>query len=936
MQPRRLALAAPLAFALSLALGGAYAQAAQVSPPRGIAAGPCVEGICEYRLSNGLRVLLFPDATQPTVTVNLIYNVGSLQENYGETGMAHLLEHMLFKGTPTHRDIPGEMKKRGIDFNAQTGQERTNYFSSFPANDATLDWLLAMEADRMVASNIARSDLDSEMTVVRNEMESGENSAVSALIERVRSTAYLWHHYGNSTIGARSDVENVPIERLQAYYRAWYRPDNATLVLAGRIDPDKTLAAVARHFDKLAKPAEPMRAFYTREPAQDGEREVTVRRVGDLRLAMAAYHTPAATHPDTLALYLLGDILGHVPSGRLHKNLVETGVAANVGVGSEEMSNPGLLTAMLALPKDGDAAKAEKALLDQLEGLQDKPITAAEVDAAKQRASNAFERAYSNVAGVAMSLSESVAAGDWRLYFHYRDTLEKLGVDDVNRVARKYLQPSNRTFGRFVPTPTPQRVDIAQAPSAASLMQGYTGRAPLVAGEHFDPSPANIQARTEILTLDTGVGKGLKIALLPKKTRGALVTLTANFHFADLDSLKGRDAAASIAGALLMRGSQGLSREQIDARFEALQTSAGIVGGMQSARIGLTTRRDRLAESIALAAQVLRTPTFPQSEFDQYRLQAITGLEASRQEPSSLAGEALGKHFDPWPVGHPLRFKTIEQSLVEVKALKLEDVRAFHREYYGTAEGEISVVGDFDPVALKQQLKTLFADWKPNHAYVPVATHYVDIAPEQRRFEAPDKPNGVLLANVNLSLKDTDADYPALIAANYILGGGAIKSRLGDRIRQKEGLSYSVSSDIDADASRDNRDDAGSWSVQAIAAPENMDRVERAMREELARLVKDGVGAEELRDAVSGLLTQREQALAADPSIAATLASNLFYGRDMGFVADMDAKFKALTVESVNAAIRKHLKPERFSVYTAGDFAAAKGKAPSKVSAGEK
>jgi zinc protease len=932
MPPRRPAAIAALAFALSLALGGAHAQAPQ-PPPAGFQAGPCVEGICEYRMSNGLRVLLFPDATQPTVTLNLIYAVGSLQENYGETGMAHLLEHMLFKGTPSHRDIPGEMKKRGIGFNAQTSLDRTNYFASFPANDATLDWLLGLEADRMVHSDIARKDLDSEMTVVRNEMENGENSEVSALSERVRSTAYLWHHYGNSTIGARSDVEHVPIERLQAYYRAWYRPDNATLVLTGRIDPAKTLGTVARYFGAVPKPAEPMRAFYTREPAQDGEREVTVRRVGDLRLLMAAYHIPAATHADAAPLGILDDILGHTPGGRLHKALVETGLAASIGVGGEQMPDPGLLTALAALPKDGDAAKAEQVLIEQLEQIQKKPITTEEVEAAKQRARNSFERAYTNVGAVAMALSDPVVAGDWRLYFQYRDALEKVTAGDVNRVARAYLQSSNRTFGRFVPTQAPQRVTIPEAPTAASVLQGYTGKLALEAGEHFDPTPANIEARTQTITLDTGVGQGLKLALLPKKTRGGTVIVSANFHFADTDSLRGRDTAGNVAGALMMRGSQELSREQIDARFEALKTTARIGGGLQSARVGLTTRREQLSDALALAAKVLRTPTYPDKEFEQYRLQAITGLEASRQEPGQIASQALAQHFDPWPAGHPLHFKSLDESLAAIKALKVEDVRAFHREFYGSAEGEISVVGDFDPVAVKQQLQALFADWKPKHAYAPISTHYIDVAAEQRRFETPDKPNGVLLANVNLSLKDIDPDYPALVAANYILGGGTIKSRLGDRIRQKEGLSYGVDSDLDADASRDGRDDAGSWSVQAIAAPENLEQVERAMREELARLVKDGVGAEELKDAVSGLLTQREQARASDPAVAAGWVSNLFYGRTMQFAADLDAKFKALTVESVNAAIRRHLKPEQFSVYAAGDFAAAKNKAPVKAKA---
>jgi zinc protease len=234
---RPLALACILALAAPLALAGDG-----VNPPKGVTAGPCVEGICEYTLGNGLRVLLFPDASKPTVTVNIAYGVGSVHENYGETGMAHLLEHLLFKGTPTHADIPGGMKARGIEKNATTSLDRTNYFGSFPANEDTLDWLLALEADRMVNSFVAKKDLDSEMTVVRNEMERNENSPGAVMFQRLRATAYLWHNYGNSTIGARSDVENVPIERLQAFYRTWYRPDNATLIVAGRIDPAATLA----------------------------------------------------------------------------------------------------------------------------------------------------------------------------------------------------------------------------------------------------------------------------------------------------------------------------------------------------------------------------------------------------------------------------------------------------------------------------------------------------------------------------------------------------------------------------------------------------------------------------------------------------------------------------------------------------------------------
>jgi len=913
---RRLALClAPLSL-----LAPSWAQAPL---PPGLTQVRSVEGIDEYRLANGLQILLVPDDSKPSTTVNLTYRVGSRHENTGETGMAHLLEHLLFKGTPTQSDISGEMKKRGIQFNATTGLDRTNYFASFPADDATLDWVLGMEADRMVNSNVARKDLDSEMTVVRNELEAGENNPGAVLMQRIRSTAFLWHNYGNTTIGARSDVEGVPIDRLQAFYRQWYRPDNATLIVAGRIDSAGVLGRIAAHFGKVRKPAGALPRFYTVEPAQDGEREITVRRVGDLQLVAASYHVPALAHADSAALSVLANVLGHTPGGRLHKSLVEAKLAAYAGANGESMRDPGLLTVIAVVPKDGDRAKAETELLQQAERIAQRPVAQQEVDEAKQRIGNAYDLYFTDVNAVGMGLSEFQSAGDWRLLFTSRDAIEKVTAEDVNRVAAAYLKQSNRTLGRFVPTDAPDRVEIAAAPAVASLVDGYTGRAAVSAGENFDPSPQNIQARTQTFTL----GNGLKVSLLPKKTRGGTVVVDANFRFGDEKALAGREGAAGMAGAMLMRGSKTLTREQIDQRMEQLKTQGGVSGNLQGAGIGLQTRREHLADALALAADILRNPAFPESEFEQLRTQAVTSLEASRKEPGSIAGTAMARYFDPWPVGHPLRTRSLDESLAQVKALKLDDVRAFHRDFYGTANGEIAVVGDFDVDAVRKQLETLFADWKPAHAYAPIDTRYTEVAARRERFETPDKPNAVLLARHNLPLRVTDDDYPAMIVANRVFGGGALKSRLGDRIRQKEGLSYGVSSGVRADDSRSGQDDAGSFSIQAIAAPENMERVEALVREELARLVKDGITAEELKDAVSGILTERQQGRAEDGNVASILADQLYYDRTMQFTADLDGKYRALTLEQINAAIAKHLKPDALSVFVAGDFAKAAGKA---------
>ena len=925
-RPRMLALACSLAFVAGFsAYADTPAAPASIALPRNVAAGPCIEGICEYTLPNGLRVLLFPDATTPTVTVNLAYGVGSVHENYGETGMAHLLEHLLFKGTPSHSDIPGELKKRGINANATTSFDRTNYYGSFPANEDTLAWLLALEADRMVHSFIAKKDLDSEMTVVRNEMERNENSPGSVLSQRVRSTAYLWHNYGNTTIGARSDVEGVPIGNLQAFYRTWYRPDNATLVIAGRIDPAKALAMVSNAFAKVKKPSAALPAFHTSEPTQDGEREVTVRRSGDARIVMAAYHVPSVNHADSAALSVLFNVLSDTPSGRLHKALVETKLAAATGAGTDNLRDAGLATVVALVPQDGDMAKTEAELLRQVEQLAGKPVTADEVTQAKQRIANAWERSLTDVNAVAMGLTSSVAAGDWRLYFLRRDEIEKVTVDDVNRVARAYFKTSNRTLGRFVPTDRIDRAEIPPAPAVSSLLAGYTGKAAVAAGETFDPSPANIDARTQTFVLGDGTpGRTLKVSLLPKDTRGDTVSVTANFHFGDVESLKRIPApAGSVAGAMLMRGSKTMSREQISQKLDVLKTTGGVGGGIQGAVIDLDTRRATLADALALAADLLKNPAFPEAEFEQLRMQAITGLEAARKEPNTAVSQAMAAHFDPWPADHPLRFKSLDEQLAQWKALKLEDVIAFHRNFYGTAEGEIAIVGDFDPASVKAQLQQLFPNWVSPKPYVPIDTHYTAVAPETKRMETPDKSNAVVAARFNLPLNDTDPDYPALLVANHVLGSSTLASRLGRRLRETEGLTYGVSSSLSADSSPDGKDNAGNLVIQAIAAPQNVDKLVTGLREEVAKLVREGIKEDELRSSVNAMLTQRQQARAEDDTIASALARNLYLDRTMAWSGEIDAKLKSLTVDQVNAAIRRHFKPEALSVYAAGDFAKA-------------
>ena len=592
--------------------------------------------------------------------------------------------------------------------------------------------------------------------------------------------------------------------------------------------------------------------------------------------------------------------------------------AAREAFSEQSLHDSGLLTAMAIVPKDGDLDKAQEALLRELEAIAQRPITEAEVADAKQRIANGYENTAADANRMAMALTDDIANGDWRLHFLNRDRIAKVTADDVNRVAKLYFKPSNRTLGRFVPTATPDRTEVATAPAAADALQGYVGKAAEAAGEAFDTAAANIDKRTETFT----IGDGLKVALLPKDTRGDKVVVRATFRFADVDALRPvPPMAANFAGSLLMNGSTTMNREEIAKRFEALKTNGGVGGDAQSATINLDTRRETLAQALALAADVLRHPAYPESEFEQQRLQWTTGLEAARQEPGNVAGMAMARHFDPWPAGHPFAFRSLDQSLADLRALKREDIVAFHRDFYGTATGEIAVIGDFDPAAVKAQLRALFADWRsPKPFKALIDTHHA-ISAERQRFETPDKANAVLMARLNLALNQDDPDYPALVIVNKILGGDPLKARLADRLRQKEGLTYGVGSDIDFGALPG--ENAGNISVQAIGAPENMDRIEAGVREELARLVRDGVTAQELQDAVASLRTEREQWRGSDGALAGTLARNLQLGRTMAWWEAADRNIAALTVAQVNDVLRRRIDPATLSVYAAGDFAKA-------------
>jgi zinc protease len=902
-----------------LTILAAAVSASSQTLPSGVEKKATVGGITEYDYPNGLRVLLFPDPSSPKLTVNMTYLVGSRFEGYGETGMAHLLEHMNFILSTSGRSIKKELTDHGAQWNGTTDYDRTNYFETVTASDDNLKWALGLEAERMVKMRIEKPLLDTEMTVVRNEFERGENNPQEILEERVVSTAYLWHNYGKSVIGSRADIEKVPIDKLAAFYTKYYQPDNAVLVIAGQFDQSKALAYVADSCGAIPRPTRKLDQPYTVEPAQDGERYVALRRVGENPAITIAWHAPALSQPDSAALEVLGGVLaggGRGGTGRLYNALVDNKKALSVRMEYEELHDPGFVMVSANLSKDQSLEEARKVILDTIVGVATEPPAKEDVEKEKARILHSMELRMSNSQSAALGLSEMIASGDWRLFFLNYDQIKTVSPDDVVRVAKLYFKESNRTVGEFIPTAAPDRTEVPTSSDLASVFKDYKTGMAVSQGEAFDPAPANIEKHLTRSTLPDG----LKLAMLPKTSRGGTVSATLELDFGDETALAGKNAIGSLTGALLMRGTKNRTRQQIQDEMVKLDAQISVSGGVSEAGATIQTTEANLIPALRLAAEMLREPSFPDSEFESAKKQRIAGIQNRKTEPGALAPLALERALNPYPRNDVRYLGTIDEQIEDASKVTLEDVKKFHAQFYGASHGELVIVGQFDPAALSKTATELFGNWASPAPYRRITENFQKTAPVNVKIETPDKQNASFAAALRLSMSDTDPDYPAMVLANYIFGG-SITGRVPDRIRNREGLSYSVNSNFQAPTPADGN--AARFGGAAISNPKNSPKVEASFRDELAKTLAGGFTAEEVAAAKKALRDARIMGRSQDQGLLRLIATREDAERTLAWDEQMDAKLEALTVEQVNAAFRRHVDASLLSVVKAGDFKAA-------------
>ncbi len=691
------------------------------------------------------------------------------------------------------------------------------------------------------------------------------------------------------------------------------------LVIAGQFDQSQALAYVAATCGAIPRPTRKLDETYTVEPAQDGERFVELRRVGENPALIIAWHAPALSHPDSAALEVLGGVLaggGRGGTGRLYHALVDNKKALSVRMDYEELHDPGFVLVSAGLSKDQSLEDARKTITDTVAGVVMEPPTKEEVEREKARILQGMELRMANSQMAAVGLSEMIASGDWRLFFLNYDQIKSVTADDVVRVAKFYFKESNRTVGEFIPTAAPDRTEVPAASDLEAVFKDYKTGMTVAQGEAFDPAPANIEKHVTRMKL----ADGLKLAMLPKTSRGGTVSAVLDVDFGDATALAGKNAVGSMTGAMLMRGTKNRTRQHIQDEMVKLNAQINVSGGVSGAVASIQTTGENLIPALRLVAEMLREPSFPESEFESAKKQRIAGIENRKTEPGALAPLALDRVLNPFPKNDVRYVPTIDEQVEDSSKVTLDDVKNFHAQFYGTSHGQLVIVGQFDPAAVSKTAAELFGNWASPAPYQRITANFEKIAPVNLKIETPDKQNATFAAALRVPMSDTDPDYPALVMANYMFGG-SLSARMPDRIRNREGLSYGVNSNFSAPQPAIGN--AARFGAMAISNPKNSPKVEASFLDELKKTLAGGFTVEELDAAKKSIRDERRVGRSQDQALLRLIATREDAGRTLAWDEQMDAKLDALTLDQVNAAFRRHVDASAISIVKAGDFKAA-------------
>jgi zinc protease len=862
-------------------------------------------GVRETRLPNGLRILTKEVRSAPVVSFGIWYQVGSRNEHNGITGISHLLEHMMFKGTQKYG--PGEIARtlflNGASFNANTFYDWTSYFETLAAD--RLELAIELEADRMSNSRIDKADLDSEMTVVRSELEGGENDPETLLRQAVTASAILAHPYHWPVIGWRSDVEQMPREALLDYYRAHYGPNNATVVIVGDFETQRAVDLVTRYFGPIP-PIPPPPPVYTVEPEQRGERRVTVNQAGALPIVTLAYKAPAASHPDFYALDVLGTVLGEGRTGRLYQALVDTELASSVDAGAPSLRDPFLFYVTATARPGVSAPRLESAMLDEIERVKAAPITAEELARATRRIESSFAYQTESVTAQARELGYWAMVDDWRYLTTYMDRIRALTPEAVQAVANRYFIADKRTVGHFVPSLAEPAPSPPVREAAARVEK--SGRDARVIPIPPPSKPAAADRHITRFTLANGI-----TVVVQENPASSTLALRASLPAGHALDPQGKSGLASLTAAMLTRGTE--ARTALDFAIQLEDVGASLSASAEPLATMISGRSESrdFGRLMDLLAEMLRRPAFSAAELGRLKGEALAQLAQARDDPDSAAERAFGRVI--YPVGHALRPPTFEEAEDAIRRITRDDLVAFHEQQYGPDGLILVVAGDVTADQVRQAVEARLGAWARNPRSESPPPLDVPLQPTPLRIllPIPDKSQTAILWGHAGGLRRSDPDFYAAQIMNLVLGGGgALNSRLGTVIRDEMGLAYTVESFFDAGWY------PGPFAVSLGTNPANAKQAIAVMLREVRRLRDQGITRRERDEAVAYLTGRFPLRLETNSGMADVLWAMEFYRLGADYLDRYGDYYRAVTVEQANDAALKHLHPDRGTLVVAG------------------
>ncbi|MBI4014275.1 MAG: insulinase family protein, partial [Candidatus Rokubacteria bacterium] len=725
------------------------------------------------------------------------------------------------------------------------------------------------------------------------------------LWQAVTAAAFVAHPYQWPVIGWRSDVENVPRDAVYRYYRAYYGPNNATVVIVGDFDTRQALDLVRKHFGRL-KPIPPPPPVYTVEPPQRGERRVSVKRAGSLPIVMVAYKAPAAKHPDAYALDVLAMVLGEGRTSRLYQGLVEKQIASSADAGVPSLRDPFLFYLSATARPGVTPDKVEAALLDEVERIKTSPITADELGRAKSRVEAEFVFQADSVTAQARQIGYWAMVDDWRYLTTYVDRIRALGPEEVQRVAQQYLVADGRTVGHFVPAAEGTASPPPPREASARVEKAKRGERPIPL-----PAPSKSRPPARLVTRFT-LDNGLSV-VVQESHANATFGLRGSIPAGSAVEPQDKPGLAALTASMLTRGTEKRGALEFATALENVGASLGASANTLAAVLSGRAQSKDFDLVMDLLAEMLRQPAFPADDLERLKGRVLAGLSQEKTDPDRLANRAFERAI--YPAGNLLRPETLEEVQRAVGATTREDLERFYREQYGPDRMILVVAGDVTAGRVRQALEARLGSWPRNPQARPTPTPDVPLQDKAERIviRVPDKSQTTILWGHAGGLRRSDRDFYATQVLNLVLGGaGALNSRLGNVIRDELGLAYNVYSFVDASLY------PGPFEVALGTNPANAQKAVDALLAEVRRIRDQGITARERDEAVAYLTGRFPLRLETNAGIAEILWVMEFYGLGPDYIDRYADYYRAVTVAQANEAARRHLHPDRATLVIAG------------------